>query len=327
LGLVNRKKVVADISAWKSDYAYVEEPYVSPDGEQIASIIKDEEENFTVIVNGTPWEQTYDKVWYLRYSPDNKAVALVSSTAEWSVAVEGVSWENWFEFAWNTRFSPAGGIAIAAQNNRSYFGVTNDVPWPSGFPSMSNLNISDDGKTTVAVVQTMPLKEGDIFEFQKGFFTLAVNGEPWKRTFVNAWESDISPDNRIVAVEVRLSLYDYTIAVNDAVWPRTFAAVWRPRFNPNDHSVTAPVKIPGGWTMAKDGQILWEESMFSYGITSTARMEKTSQRLPLRNSAPGPSPKMTGPGNRPSVIWSSIPFTAPTAGISPVREKTTGNGM
>jgi hypothetical protein len=36
------------------------------------------------------------------------AVALVSANAEWSVAVDGTPWENWFEFAWNIQLSLEG---------------------------------------------------------------------------------------------------------------------------------------------------------------------------------------------------------------------------
>ena len=33
--------------------------------------------------------------------------------------------------------------------------------------------------------------------------------------------------------------------------------VWKAAFSPADGSVTAPVKTPEGWTLARDGQILW----------------------------------------------------------------------
>ncbi len=253
------KKVVADFSSLASEFEAVEEPYVSPDGERIAAITKVEEETYTVCVNGTPWEKTFDKIWYLRFSPDNRAAALVSDTAEWSVAVDGEPWENWFEFVWNKQFSPDNGaITIAAQNGRSYFGVTNDTPWETGYPSMNNLTMSRDGSVTAAAILTEYVKEGDIFAFQKGCFTVAVNGVPWKNTFINAWEIDISPDNRLVAAEVRRTLYDYTIAINDEMWPNAFSGVWCPRFNPTDNSVSAPVKTAGGWTLAKDGELFWE---------------------------------------------------------------------
>lgn len=252
------KKIVADLSKWRSEYQAVYEPYTSPDGEKIAAIVQDDEESFTVCVNGTVWEQGFDKIWNLRFLPDGRTVALVSDMAEWSVAIDGTPWENKFEFAWNLQFSQeTSSVTIAAQNARSYFAVTDDIPWESGFTSMNNLAISRNGKIAAAVIQTTQLKEGDIFAFQKGCFTIAVNGTPWKNTFVNAWEIDISADNRLVATEVRRNLYEYTIVINDEAWPNYFSAVWSPRFNPMDNSVTAPVKVAGGWSLAKDGELYW----------------------------------------------------------------------
>ena len=43
-------------SEWKNQYEWIEEPYVSPDGEKIAAIVRDEEDLFNVCVNGEIWE-------------------------------------------------------------------------------------------------------------------------------------------------------------------------------------------------------------------------------------------------------------------------------
>lgn len=252
------KKVVADLGKWRDTYEAMEEPYASPDGERVAAIVKTGEESFSVCVNGTPWEAEFDKIWYLRFAPDNRAVALVSDTAMWSVAVDGHAWENWYEFVWNTKFGVSGGpITIAAQNSRSYFAVTDDRPWQSGFYSLNNLAVSADGRVCAAVVQTVPAKEGDIAAFQQGVFTVAVNGKAWDTNFLNAWEIAFSSDNRHVATDIRLSLYDFTIAVNGRPWPTQYAEAWRPRFHPTDHSVTAPVRVADGWALAKDGELYW----------------------------------------------------------------------
>jgi hypothetical protein len=37
---------------WETQYQWVEEPYVSPDGERIAAIVRTEDELFNVCVNG-----------------------------------------------------------------------------------------------------------------------------------------------------------------------------------------------------------------------------------------------------------------------------------
>src|SRR5512139_535776 len=109
------KKLIADLDTWKNTYNWIEEPYASPDGEKLAAIVRTEDETFTVCVNGTPWENTFDRVWYLRFAPDNRLTALVSASGEWTVAVDAESWENGFEFVWNTQFSQDGkNIVVSA---------------------------------------------------------------------------------------------------------------------------------------------------------------------------------------------------------------------
>ncbi len=253
------KRIVADISEWKGRFEYMEEPYASPDGETVAAIVKNEDAEFTVCVNGDLWDSTFDKVWYLRFGPDNRLTGLVSEMGEWSVAVDGVPWENKYEYVWDTRFSPGGQkIIVAAKKEMKYMAVSNDTPWESGYLNMNNLTVSDDGNHVAAVVQTEALSEADIAKFQQGCFSVAVDGKPWDATFVNVWEMSFSPDGGKVAAEVRTSLYDYSIAVNGNPWDQSYPSVWKPVFNPVDGSVTAPVKMAGAWTLAQDGKRMWE---------------------------------------------------------------------
>ena len=102
------KRMVSDIGQWRQAYSWVEEPYASPDGESVAAIVKVDEMAFSVCENGSAWDNTFDKIWLLRYGPDNRAAALVADTAMWTVAVSGTPWENWFEFVWDTRFGSSG---------------------------------------------------------------------------------------------------------------------------------------------------------------------------------------------------------------------------
>lgn len=257
------KKAVADFSQWPADFDIVEEPYVSPDGEQIAAVVVDSEGVYSVCVNGRTWTDAFDRIWSLRFSPDNRAVALVSEDAMWTVAVDGIAWENRFEYVWDLHFGSHGApITVAAQNSRNYFAVTDNVPWPGGFHSLNHLTTAQDGRTVAAVVQTVAFKSADIAEFQKGCFTVAVNGKAWDRNFVNVWQMDISPDNHHVAAEARSTLYDYNIVVDGVAWPRSYPAVWRPRFHPIDNSVTAPVRQPDGWGLARDGHLIWNARYF-----------------------------------------------------------------
>jgi hypothetical protein len=69
----------------------------------------------------------------------------------------------------------------------------------------------------------------------------------------------VSPDGKGLAAEVRLNLYDYTIAVNGIPWQKTFGCVWEPFFHPVRGSVLAPVRTQGLWTLAEDGEIIWQQ--------------------------------------------------------------------
>jgi oligoribonuclease NrnB/cAMP/cGMP phosphodiesterase (DHH superfamily) len=116
------KRMIADLGQWKEQFEYIEEPYVSPDGEKIAAVVKPGEMEFSVCENGTVWENTFDKVWYLRYTPDGRLVGLVSDTGAWTVAVDGEAWEETYDFVWNTQFSEDGkNITVAAQIRHGIF--------------------------------------------------------------------------------------------------------------------------------------------------------------------------------------------------------------
>ncbi|MEJ2057713.1 MAG: hypothetical protein P8X39_07735, partial [Desulfofustis sp.] len=70
---------------WKENFRWVEEPYVSPDGENIAAIVNVDEGQFDVCVNGEPWGAEFDKAWHLRYTPSGRLSVLVSEMGEWTV--------------------------------------------------------------------------------------------------------------------------------------------------------------------------------------------------------------------------------------------------
>lgn len=254
------ERPVANLTEWQTKFGYMEEPKISPDGERVAAVVMNEDAEFTVLDNGDPWEGRWDKAWSLKFSPDGRLAGLVSEMAEWTVAVDGTPWETTGEYVWDLRFSSDGASIMAAvQKGLRYYLMINDVAWENNFNYLSNAAMSPDGASGAAVVQTVPLTEGDIFEFQKGAYTVAVDGHAWDRQFVNGWETAFSTDGRHVAAEVRTSLYDYTIAVDGAVWSESFAAVWAPRFHPKKNSVTAPVRIGAHWTLAQDGTLIWNQ--------------------------------------------------------------------
>ena len=225
---------ISDVGQWQNQFNWVEEPYVSQDGEKLAAIVNVAEGEFNVCVNGEPWETVFDKIWNLRFAPDGRLTALVSEMGEWTVAVDGTAWENKFGYVWNLAFSPDGkNIAVAIQQDMAYCMAVNDVAWEQTFSNMTNPTLSPDGTTTAAAVQVADFGEGEIHKFQEGAFTVALEGKTWDTQFVNVWKMAISSDDQQVAAEVRLNPYDYTIAVNGKPWEQTFDCVWEPVFHPS----------------------------------------------------------------------------------------------
>ncbi len=259
-------RTIADLGQWRDAYPYREEYYVSPDGERIAAVVQTsemvEEPAYGICENGALWETPFDNIFYLRYLADGRLFALVQDTGEWTVAVDGTTWENRYEFAWNPQFSVSGQqIVIATQNARKYAAALNDTPWENEFGDISHLTISADGRSSAGVVQTVSFSEGDIYTFQEGCYTVAVNGRAWDSNFVNAFDPAFSTDAQRVAAGVRTSLYEYTVVVDGAPWTTRYAGLWAPLFSPLDQTVTVPVSQGGKWFLARDGQIIWDTPM------------------------------------------------------------------
>jgi hypothetical protein len=184
------------LGSWKEDYQWVEEPYVSPDGEKVAAIVNVDEGEFTVCVNGRAWGETlFDKIWHLRFSPDGRLTALVSEMGEWTMAVDGDAWENKFGYIWEPRFSSDGRhIAAAVQQDMQYAMVLDGKPWDQTFANMTYFAMSSDGRHTAGAVQVEDVDSGEIHKFQEGSFSAALDGIPWDSRFVNVWNLSISPD-------------------------------------------------------------------------------------------------------------------------------------
>ena len=85
------KRVIADIEHWRHLFNWVEELYVSPDGEKVAAVVNLAEGEFNVCVNGETWGTVFDKIWNLRFAPDGRLAGLVSEMGEWTVAVDGAA--------------------------------------------------------------------------------------------------------------------------------------------------------------------------------------------------------------------------------------------
>jgi WD40 repeat protein len=256
------EELIATPSEWKTKFARVQEPYVSPDGKKIAAIVRNEDGTYTACVNGEAWENTYDNMWNLRFGPDGRLTAIVSEAGEWTLAVDGVPWENKFAYVWDTKFTEDGQIiAVKIQQDMKYGVAVNDQPWENLFEHIGKYVMTPDGQHVAAAVQAVPLGQAEVFKFkEEGTWTVAVDGNAWDKIFTNVWGLDISPDGKHVAAEVRMGLYDYTIAMDGEIWAEKFNCVWEPIFRPktSDALAIAPVRAAGKWTLVVNGKPVWD---------------------------------------------------------------------
>jgi len=260
-----KEKLIAHINDWKKKFPQVRELVPSDDGEKIAAVVKTEDKRFTTCVNGEAWEETFERVYSLKFNPDNQLISLALRNYEWTVAVDREISEDKFDFLWNLTLTPDGkGFAVNIKKGDNYGVCLNGKTWENMFVEARNLAISPDGMKAASGVLTQRLREGDIFTFQKGLWTIAVDGTPWDTNFVNVWGFTFSPDNKHVAAEVRLNLYEYTIAVDGKTWGEIFSCVWEPIFKPGSSDIVAPVKTAKGWTLAMNGKPIWDNFVQVY---------------------------------------------------------------
>jgi hypothetical protein len=258
-------KLIADINEWKKRFPQVRELIVSPDGEKIATVVQAEDGAFTTCVNGDAWEETFERVWSLKFNSINQLASLVYKNYEAAVAIDKELWEDRFDFVWNLETTPdEKGFIVNVKKEETNGICLNGKTWENRFEQVRNVYISPDGAKTATTVQTKRLKEGDIFGFQEGVWTVAVDGVPWDKNFVNVWGLAFSPDGNHLAAEVRLNLYEYTIAIDGEPWPVVFGCVWEPVYKPGSNDVLAPVKISQGWTLALNGKSIWDNFVQVY---------------------------------------------------------------
>ena len=251
------------VNTWINDEATLEDIQVIPDGDQVAALFVGDDSKSHLCVNGTVWTHSFNRVWYPRFTPKNSLTALAQDDDGWTLIVDDSPWDTRFDYAWDTRFNDNGNhIALKYQVQGEYGMAVDGMSWDTGYSGIAQGVLSQDGLKSAAVVQLKAISEGDIFTFQEGIFTAAINGNAWKRAFVNVWDPCFSRDGNHLAASVRLNLYDYSVAVDGILWPDTFDCVWNPCFHPENQDVVAPVRAKQAWTMAKNGEIFWKNRFF-----------------------------------------------------------------
>jgi hypothetical protein len=257
------KRVILAPADLPEGVTWIEEAHASPDGEIIAALTRLEDGAFTALVNGKPWENTFEKAWLPRFSPDGRFTVVVQQDGEWTLAVDDALWEERYDYLWGTQFSLDGTVIAACFQAGGEYGLCLDgAAWETLYENLNQSILSADGSASAAVVQLQSLKPADLDAFQAGVFGVAMNGEAWDANYLNAWTPSFDPSGKRLAAQVRTSLYEYTIAVDGQAWPDRYACVWEPCFNPATGKVVAPVRIGGQWGMAQDGQTIWEPRFF-----------------------------------------------------------------
>lgn len=251
------ERVIVDLNACKDKYEWIEELHASPDGEKLGAVVNVQGE-FTACVNGEAWDETFERVWNLHFSPKGQLTGCASDMGEWKFVVDGTPWEESYGYVWNTKFSEDGSkIGVAVQQDMSYGAAINGQLWENLFDNGTGLELSACGKHAAMAVQVEPLGQAEIDRFEQGIYTVAVDGKAWDTKYTNVFGVAFSPDGSRVAAEVRLNLYDYSIAVDGKTWNQVYQGIWTPTFSPVDGSVIAPVRQGGKWTLAKDGLPIW----------------------------------------------------------------------
>ena len=257
------KRVIMPSVAPKETYLWQEEPCASPDGECFAAVIRLEDESFSVRVNNSEWEESFEKLWRLRYTPHGRLTSVVMADDEWTVAVDGAPWEERFAFAWNTMFGKNDQIYVAIQQDMQYGVCADGTPWDNLYINANNIALRADGKKSAAVVQVKALKQADLETFTSGIFSVAVDGEAWDATFMNLWSPVFdSRGGERIAAAARLSPLEYTIVVNGEEWPAIYDSVWEPAFDPASGALAAPVRKGGKWGVAIDAGMQWSAKYF-----------------------------------------------------------------
>lgn len=242
---------------WKTRYNWVQAPQVSQNGESIAAVVNLDEMVFSVCVNGEVWEEEYEKIWSLTSVSDSGFAAFVARDEEWTLSVNGQEWTHWCDFIWQMMKSPDGRVLGAAFQSDSEYGViVNDTPWEDRYENLTGAVMAADG-TSAAVVQVVPMPGADVAAFKKGVFSVACNGIPKDRRFLNIWDISFDAAGRQMGYGVRTDRESYGIVQNDTLWENRFESVWKPEFL-DENSLLAPVRINGKWQLYKNDAPFWQ---------------------------------------------------------------------
>src|SRR4030042_3133567 len=254
-----KEKLIADINEWKKKSIDLRELTPSDDGEKIAAIVQPEVGKLTTCVNGQVWEETFERLYSLKFNADNQLLCLAYRNFEWAIGIDQSISEDTFELVGNLTITPDGkGVAANIKKEEGKLGVyLNGQAWENAFSDARTVVVSPDSQKAASCVQVEPLAGADIFKYLKGIRTVAVDGTPWEKAFLRVWGPVFSPDSTHGAAAVRTGLAQYNIAVDGKTWEGAFGLVWEPVFKPNSNDVVGPVRTQKGTPLAMNGKPIW----------------------------------------------------------------------
>jgi WD40 repeat protein len=202
---------------------------ISPDGENLAAEVRVNLYDYTIAVNGRPWEKTFGCVWEPVFNPrSGGVVAPVRLEGTWTLAEDGHPiWDQRFVQVWHQKFSPDGSklAAIVAPKYGKWTVAVDGQPWPVTFNDLvTDLQFSPNGNHVAALT-----KDGEKWSVVK-------DGKAWKSAFDMAWKPVFSPDGKHLAARVEKKS-KFTIAVNDRLWSNSCEAAWDPVFSPEGDKI------------------------------------------------------------------------------------------
>jgi hypothetical protein len=187
---------------------------------------------------------------------------MVCQDEEWTVCIDGKPWENWFDFIWQLTVSDDGThVGAAIQKDMVYGMAVNDKPWVNMYENITGM-VMDQNGLTAAVVQTEPMAAADINAFKAGIFACAVDGEPQDRKFLNIWDIELANQGEDIMYVARVDRENYTVVHNHTPWQHMYQSAWQPTWIPLKKNILAPVRKEGKWQLYRDDKPFWSNHFF-----------------------------------------------------------------
>lgn len=239
-------------------------PRFLPDGRLVGLVQTDME--WTVAVDGETWGEgeTFAFVWDLKWSEEGDVVAAaIQQDGEYGMIVNGTPWEQLYETANEFALSRKGNATAAVVQIKS-MAQADIVTFKEGIYALAVdgnvvsdpfMNIwtpvfDDEGNRHAAQLRL------NLFEY-----SILVDGKPWDKTFQTVWDPCFNPATGDVAAPVRMK-GKWGMALNgELIWDPKFVNAWHQQFTSDGKKLYAIVAPRfGRWTVAVDGKP-WTQSV------------------------------------------------------------------